>query len=164
MVHQADDGTYAVVAVFFEANETAESSFLTALHTNLPVEDEDPVEVETPDLLTFVSESFYSGYWYFMGSLTTPPCTEGITWLAATRVMQAPQAELNGFAGILLQNERPRQPLNERVIRQYVPPRDTKFSPLIIALSCLFLIILMAILFIFIVWHKMKNEPATQYL
>jgi len=157
MVHQADDGTYAVVAIFFEANNSVSSTFLTALHTNLPIEEEVPVEIQTPDLRKLVADSFVDGYWYFMGSLTTPPCTEGIYWLAATKVMQATQAELNGFAGVLLQNERPRQPLNERVIRQYVPPRETKFSPLIIALSCLFLVIMLVIIFIFIVRYKLSH-------
>lgn len=38
-MHQADDGTYAVLAVFFEANNSADSTFLTALHTNLPAEE-----------------------------------------------------------------------------------------------------------------------------
>jgi len=64
------------------------------------------VTVQTPDLLSFVTDSFSQGYWYWMGSFTTPPCTEGVIWIAATQVMQASQAELNGFAGVLLQNER----------------------------------------------------------
>ena len=64
------------------------------------------MDIQKPDLLTFVQESYRDGYWFFMGSLTTPPCIEGITWMPATRIMQASQAELNGFAGVLLQNER----------------------------------------------------------
>ena len=39
LVHEAPDGTYAVVAVFFTANDSVQSSFLTALATNLPIEE-----------------------------------------------------------------------------------------------------------------------------
>ena len=39
LVHQAPDGTYAVVAVMFAANDSVQSSFLTTLATSLPVEE-----------------------------------------------------------------------------------------------------------------------------
>ena len=52
---------------------------------------------------------------------------------------------------------RPRQPLNDRVISQYVPPKDSSLSPLIIALSCLFIIIVLILIAIFIVRYKISH-------
>ena len=52
---------------------------------------------------------------------------------------------------------RPRQPLNNRVISQYVPPRETALSPLIIALSCLFIIIVLILIAIFILRYKLSR-------
>ncbi len=36
LVHQADDGSFAVVGIFFDANDSASSPFISALATNLP--------------------------------------------------------------------------------------------------------------------------------
>jgi carbonic anhydrase len=63
-------------------------------------------KVETPDLVSLTEEAFSEGYYTFPGSLTTPPCTEGIIWISARKILKAPRSVLNGFAGVLSRNER----------------------------------------------------------
>lgn len=120
MVHAAADGTLAVVAVFFEESDVSHDDFLRTLATNIP----DPHHesfVEAPDLKKLVLDSFRDGYYYFEGSLTTPPCTEGVHWIVARRVLPATYDELQVFRFSLIDNHRPKQHLNDRVIRQFVP-------------------------------------------
>ncbi len=56
------------------------------------------------------------GYYRFAGSLTTPPCSEGVTWIVLKTPMTLSQAQLDRFAAHLQHNNRPVQPLNGRVI------------------------------------------------
>jgi len=57
LVHQADDGTLAVVAVFFQTQDVGHDDFLANLATNLPGVNEEIEEV-APDLKKFVTDSF----------------------------------------------------------------------------------------------------------
>lgn len=57
LVHQADDGSLAVVAVFFEVQDVGHDDFLANLATNLPGVNEE-VEAVPPDLKKFVYDSF----------------------------------------------------------------------------------------------------------
>jgi len=161
LVHQASDGTLAVVGVFFGAQDGADSPFLDALHTELPYQPGEQVMVETPDLVSFVQTAFSEGYYTFPGSLTTPPCTEGVTWISAHKVINASQAVLNGFMGVLDRNRRPVQPINSRLISYYRPPVETnRVAPLIIALCAVFVVLLMGILALVVIRYKLKTQYA----
>lgn len=50
------------------------------------------------------------------GSLTTPPCTEGVRWIVMTEAVQMSPDQLTTLTGILDGNRRPVQPRNERPI------------------------------------------------
>jgi carbonic anhydrase len=53
-----------------------------------------------------------------MGSLTTPPCTEGVLWIVMQQPIQVSPQQLAIFARLHPMNARPIQPLNNRVIKQ----------------------------------------------
>ena len=56
-------------------------------------------------------------YWRFSGSLTTPPCTEGVTWIILKHPMTLSEVQLKKFTQTMHHNNnRPEQPLNGRVI------------------------------------------------
>ncbi len=56
-------------------------------------------------------------YYRFAGSLTTPPCTEGVSWLVLKSYDHIDQAQAEKFTrAIGSHNSRPVQPLNARVI------------------------------------------------
>ena len=77
LVHAAEDGNLAVVGVFLKTGK--ENSFVQRLWDNLPshVGQEKTVEgqIQVTDLLP-EDRSFF----HYSGSLTTPPCTEGVSW------------------------------------------------------------------------------------
>ena len=56
------------------------------------------------------------GYYRFTGSLTTPPCSEDVTWLVLKTPVQISQAEQAAFAAKHAHNARPVQPLNGRTV------------------------------------------------
>ena len=49
------------------------------------------------------------GYWTYMGSLTAPPCTEGVRWFVLEQNMSISLAQLRAFANIFKINSRPLQ-------------------------------------------------------
>ena len=116
LVHQSKDGKLAVVAVLMEAGK--EQSLIRTLWTHLPLEQEKPItrpEVKIDPALLLPAKR---NYVTFLGSLTTPPCTEGVLWLILKTPMQISKEQLAGFATIYKNNVRPVQGVNSRVIKE----------------------------------------------
>ena len=57
-------------------------------------------------------------YYMYRGSLTAPPCTEGVTWFVLETPITVSQAQIDAFAKLYPHDIRPPQPLNGRVIQQ----------------------------------------------
>jgi carbonic anhydrase len=53
----------------------------------------------------------------FEGSLTTPPCSEGVTWLVLANPKEVSKAQVDRFGKIYNSNARPVQPHNGRTIK-----------------------------------------------
>ncbi|KAL1822490.1 hypothetical protein ACET3Z_009268 [Daucus carota] len=76
-----------------------------------------------PDDITEDDESFYR----YSGSLTTPPCTEGVIWTVQKKIMTVSQSQVDLLLNAVHGNEnaRPLQAINKRKISLYVPCDDT---------------------------------------
>jgi len=114
LVHADIEGHLAVIAVLFEIGTA--NALIDTLWNNIPAEKEKAqdvpsVSVQVQDLLP--SER---GYFTFAGSLTTPPCTEGVTWYVLQSHATISQEQVNAFAKIYPKNARPIQPTNGREI------------------------------------------------
>jgi carbonic anhydrase len=57
------------------------------------------------------------GYYTFTGSLTTPPCTEDVTWFVLKDPAHLSKGQLAAFAKKYPHNARPTQPLNGRLVQ-----------------------------------------------
>lgn len=117
LVHQSKEGKLAVVAVLFEAGKK-EHPLIQTLWSNLPLDQATPVKrkdlrFDPTDLLPQKR-----AYFTFLGSLTTPPCTEGVLWLVLKTPVQVSKEQLAGFATIYKNNVRPVQAVNNRVIKE----------------------------------------------
>lgn len=117
LVHQSKEGKLAVVAVLMEAGKK-DHPLIRTLWTHLPLEQDKPVtrketRIDPSDLLPS-----RRNYFTFLGSLTTPPCTEGVLWLVLKTPVQVSKEQLGGFATIYRNNVRPVQPTNNRVIKE----------------------------------------------
>lgn len=111
LVHAADDGTLAVIGVFYEVGDANEA--LAKFMDEMPnVGAADPINFDAAELLP-ADRTTYT----YDGSLTTPPCSEVVSW----HVMKAPvsisQEQLDALEEMHgVENNRPVQPLNDREI------------------------------------------------
>jgi carbonic anhydrase len=106
----------AVVAVFIKSG--AENAPLRDLWSHIPREkgkevDYKKVVINAADLLPG-DQNYYT----FDGSLTIPPCKEGVTWFVLKTPVEASPAQIAAFARYYPDNARPIQPTNGREIRE----------------------------------------------
>ena len=112
-VHVSRDGKLAVVAVMFEKGERNEA--LTELWKNIPTHTGEHHHINAHHLNALLPED--RDYYRFNGSLTTPPCTEGVRWLVMKKSVTLSQDQIDIFAKVMHRhNNRPLQPTNARII------------------------------------------------
>jgi carbonic anhydrase len=114
LVHADGEGHLAVVAVLFKKGDP--NPLLETLWKNIPEEKEKTVtltdvSVNVKDLLPADL-----GYYTFSGSLTTPPCTEGVTWYVLKSTATLSPQQLASFAKLFPADNRPIQPTYQREI------------------------------------------------
>ena len=59
-----------------------------------------------------------SQYYRYRGSLTTPPCSEIVTWLVLKQPVEISKLQIARFLEIVGHNARPTQPLNSRILSE----------------------------------------------
>ena len=116
LVHSDPDGNLAVVGLMFE--QGAANPLLATLWQQLPQKAGDKLtlsqSVNVADLLP-KDHSYYR----FAGSLTTPPCSEGVRWLVLKKPMEASKEQIEQFAKLMGHpNNRPVQPVGARLIAE----------------------------------------------
>lgn len=113
-VHADSNGHLAVIGVFFEEGE--ENSAIAKAWQQLPTnagEKKALVEQIYPRAM-MPSEG---DYYRFSGSLTTPPCSEGVLWLVLKEPITASKEQIQAFQNAVGHaNNRPVQPVNARAI------------------------------------------------
>ena len=116
LVHADADGHLAVIAVLFEPGTA--NPLIDTLWKNIPAEKEKAQDV--PSVSVRVQDLLPSdrGYFTFAGSLTTPPCSEGVTWYVLKSHTSISLEEVAAFAKKYPMNARPIQPINGREILQ----------------------------------------------
>jgi carbonic anhydrase len=115
-VHKAEDGKLAVVAVLMEGG--AENPFIQTLWNHMPLEKNQDV---APPSATVDPSAFLPadrGYYSYMGSLTTPPCTEDVLWLVMKQPVQVSAEQISIFSRLYRHNARPVQPSFGRLIKE----------------------------------------------
>jgi len=114
LVHADAEGHLAVVAVLLKKGET--NTFLDSVWKSIPAEKEKAVDV--PGVTVNVKDLLPAdhGYFTFAGSLTTPPCSEGVTWYVLKTPVSLSDAQLSTFAKIYPRDSRPIQPSHGREI------------------------------------------------
>ena len=115
LVHKAADGQLGVIGVLFEAG--AENAMIGQIFDNLPAKGEEKsvasgsinvADILPPDL----------AYYHYSGSLTTPPCSEGVHWMVLTTPVQASVDQIAKLANVVKGNIRPVQSVNDRIIQK----------------------------------------------
>jgi carbonic anhydrase len=114
LVHRDAQGHLAVVAIPLTLGSA--NALIETLWRNLPPE-KGKTKINIAAKLN-VSELLPPtlGYFAYTGSLTTPPCSEGVRWLILKKPMAISDRQVRIFAARYRNNARPVQPRNERVI------------------------------------------------
>jgi carbonic anhydrase len=113
-VHADSKGNLAVIGVMFKEGKA--NPGLEKLWQQIPKEESAPfplkVKVSASDLMPDNRD-----YFRFSGSLTTPPCSEGVRWILLKTPITASKSQIEVFeAAVKHHNNRPVQPLNGRVV------------------------------------------------
>jgi carbonic anhydrase len=113
-VHADSKGNIAYLSVMFEEGEANKG--LTKLWAKMPATAGEAMPIKTrtlPSELMPANKSYYR----FNGSLTTPPCSEGVRWIVMKSAMTASKAQIETFTQTIKQpNNRPIQALNGRLV------------------------------------------------
>lgn len=127
MVHQASPDQLAVIPTFFEPSapyflffrndyQSSASSLLSTILQGI---------VNGQHEFIFNPAAFLGtrGYMVYSGSLTTPPCSETVTWMVAREFQEVSDSDINTYTALTnsreFGNNRPVQPLNGRSVIGY---------------------------------------------
>jgi carbonic anhydrase len=119
LVHITDGGEIAVVGVMLAEGE--ENVALQPVFAAMPATAGPEVEVDGSIDLAALLPTVQTTYRY-SGSLTTPPCTEGVHWLVMTEPMTVSTTQIETFRAVFEMNARPVQPLDERTVNEDTTP------------------------------------------
>lgn len=113
-VHINDAGQLAVVGVLLEEGEN--NGFIRTLWSHMPghpngVNSINGVRVNAAELLPDNRE-----FHHYRGSLTTPPCSEGVRWFVMKDPQQLSRNQIDKFLSVIDHNARPVQPVNSRFV------------------------------------------------
>jgi carbonic anhydrase len=115
LVHRDPEGRLAVVAVVLERG--AAQATVQQVWNNLPLEQGETVPAVAlldPGELLPTDRRYYT----YMGSLTTPPCSEGVLWMVMQQPVPVSLQQVGIFARLYPMNARPVQQAAGRLIKQ----------------------------------------------
>lgn len=115
MVHQGDDGSLAVVGIFFQEGKIPNENFKIII-ANLPNAKGERKHVADIQLAINVHIPKDNYAYHYVGSLTTPPCSEGVQWLVLRDPVMLTRDQIEAFASRIGPNNRPTQPINTRSV------------------------------------------------
>ncbi|CAM0908237.1 unnamed protein product [Alopecurus aequalis] len=129
MVHESAAKKVAVIGVFYEIG--AQDAFLHKLEPYLEmIADQKNREEKVGVMDPRAVRGRASVYYRYMGSLTAPPCTEGVIWTILKRVRTVSKHQLEllqkAVEDGMEKNARPRQELNNRDISMFRPSKQNK--------------------------------------
>jgi len=118
-VHRDDKGMLGVLAVFVKQGK--KNLGLHEIWSKMPRSGGD--ETKTDDVIINGHDLLPENrdYYRFVGSLTTPPCTEGVQWHVLRNPIEASAEQIDAFLKIVGENARPVQPVGHRLLIDSAP-------------------------------------------
>lgn len=114
LVHANKEGHLAVVGVMFKSTKIRNKKMMKVLRA-LPLNHDDENDFESGangyDFLPVHKE-----YYRFSGSLTTPPCSEGVKWFVMKNPVSLSEGQIKQIENVIGKSNRPIQPINSRAI------------------------------------------------
>ncbi|MFL9989463.1 carbonic anhydrase [Paraburkholderia sediminicola] len=121
-VHRSQDGKYLVVAVQFQIG-TVRNAAIQEIIDYAP--HQKGAQYKASDVQLDLLELLPANHAYdtYEGSLTTPPCTQGVTWIELTTPVTITSGQLDAMGRFYKGNQRPVQPFNGRKVYQVTDER-----------------------------------------
>ena len=114
LVHKTDDDKLGVIDVMMRKG--SEHPALKAVFDNMPKEAGTETQVADAQISAADLLPKDLTYYNYTGSLTTPPCSEGVNWMVMTNTVEVSDAQVAAFTGVFPKSARPVQPVNGRVV------------------------------------------------
>ncbi|MDZ4770337.1 MAG: carbonic anhydrase family protein [Chloroflexota bacterium] len=112
-VHRSAEGALAVVGVMLNEGD-ANADAYASIFANAPTEASEIVTIDGATINASDMLPAEKTYYTYTGSLTTPPCSEGVRWLLLDTPLTLSTAQIEAFGSIFELNARPIQPQNAR--------------------------------------------------
>ncbi|HEY8877049.1 MAG TPA: carbonic anhydrase family protein [Roseateles sp.] len=118
LLHKDAQGKLAVVAVLLERGpDNKPQPVIQTVWANLPLEKGETLPAQAQiDLNQLLPAE--RGYYTYMGSLTTPPCSEGVLWMVMRQPVALTAQQIGIFAKLYPMNARPLQAGSGRIIKE----------------------------------------------
>ncbi|KAG1682726.1 DNA topoisomerase 4 subunit B [Nymphon striatum] len=114
-VHLSEKGEIAVIAMLYVPGK--EDPTLAKILPTIPTKAGDSVKLDSHSLKALEIEDKLKNYYRYNGSLTTPPCTEGVRWIVMKQPYSMSRKQYDTLKKALkVDNNRPVQALNARTI------------------------------------------------
>lgn len=108
LLHKSSDGKFVIVVVRMALERGESNAVVAQLWPHLP-----KTAGSTVKIADYVNAGGFlpadRGYWTYTGSLTTPPCSEGVTWFVLQDAISVSQQQLRDFTSLFHINSRPVQ-------------------------------------------------------
>lgn len=91
-----------VISVLFDAEKDTENAFLAAVNPTNLTADKNERNLPLGDFFKDLSNNYYG---YFPGSLTAPPCSEGVNWFVVEEVQAMSKKQLEEFDALWKANK-----------------------------------------------------------
>ncbi|KAJ3402735.1 hypothetical protein HDU80_004793 [Chytriomyces hyalinus] len=108
-VHASADGKLNVIGIFFDLGDK-DNIWLDQFIDNLPAKENATTQVPKLNMAPIISHLQNTSYFSYSGSLTTPPCSEGVLWMVAREPMDISPRQLKKLRTVMPFNSRPVQP------------------------------------------------------
>jgi carbonic anhydrase len=120
LVHQDPiTNNLAVIGIMINATSATDNTFIQSYLQNFPSEEDVEVATATSLNLNAILPA-NRNYYTYTGSLTTPPCSQGLKWIILKEKMAISSNQLNAFQERHDINARPIQPLNGRIVLEKI--------------------------------------------
>ncbi|MGB3534955.1 MAG: carbonic anhydrase family protein [Microcoleaceae cyanobacterium] len=116
LVHQSSNGELAVIGVLMKEGEA--NRFIASLWSNIPKSPGQKQVIRGIKINASALPPQDQSYYNYSGSLTIPPCSEGVNWMVLKAPIEVSKEQIKQFQSLYNVNARPIQSLNNRSIQQ----------------------------------------------